>query len=96
MPAFLVGAFRIKEPDYYSHSFFSLRQRRMRRIVFQFVQLNLGNASKLLQRALFHFSLFKRNIQNWTRLKGPLSLSIFFSVVTFSEIFCLESPPSSF
>ena len=53
---FLVGALRIKEPDYYSYSFFFKDRLERGELFVQFVQLNEypGNASKLLP---FHFLL---------------------------------------
>ena len=57
---FLVGTFRIKEPDYCSHSFFVFLQDRLEcdEIFVLFVQLNkhLGHISKSVQRVPSHFS----------------------------------------
>ena len=69
-----------RETDYYSHSFFSfLKADSKRRNLFNsncstrnLFNEYLGNTSKLSQRVPFQFLLFKRNIQNRTRLKGPL------------------------
>ena len=78
---FFVGAFRIKEPDYYSPWFFDFLLDALECDYFfvQFVQLNeyFENTSKLVQVTPFHFSLssHKTFTQNRTRLKG---LSIFF------------------
>ena len=66
------------------------------KIFVQFVQLNeyLGNAYNLLQRVPLAFLLFKRNIQNWTRLKGPPF--IFFGAETFSIFFVFKGFPFDF
>ena len=88
--SFLVGAFRIKEPDYYYHSFFQ-DSLECDEIFVQFVQLNeyLRSASKIFQRVPFHFLLFKRNIQNRARLKGfPFNyFSVFWHCGFFSNFF---------
>ena len=60
---FLVGAFRIKEPDSYSHCLFETDS--VNWIFVQFVQLKeyLENASKLLQTVPF-FLTYKRG-RDW-------------------------------
>ena len=71
--SFLVRAFRIKEPDYYSH-FFSLRKSRMRRNFCSVCSTKRipGNRIQVIAKGpFFHFLLFKRNLQNRTRPKGP-------------------------
>ena len=78
--------------------FFSSRQTQMRRN-FCSVCLTkeyLGNPSKLLQRAPFQFLLFKRNIQNRMRLKGPLFN--FFSALCdfFRNFFVSKGSPFDF
>ena len=96
--SFLVGAFINKRAgllqSLVSFTFFK-RQTRSDEIFVQFVQLNeyLGNASKLSQR-FFQFSLFKRNIQNRMRLKGPFQF-FFRRCGTFFRIF-LSSKGSPF
>ena len=100
----LVSAFRIKEPDYYSHSFFKFflvfqDSLECDEIFVQFVQLNkyLGNAPKLVQRVPpFIFLIFKGNIQNRTKLKGP-PFHVFSAQCNFFRIFLSpKCPPFDF
>ena len=100
LTVFLVGAFINKKARLLQSLvfFLFLRQTRSDEIFVQFVQLNeyLGNASKLSQRDPFKFLLFKRNMQNRMRLKGPLFN--FFGAETFFRKIFLSSkrPPFDF
>ena len=93
---FSVSAFRIKKPEYYSHSFFSFffdpGQSRMRRNFVQFVELNedLGNACTLMQRA--PLILYFLNITYKTGRDKKIPLSIFSGAVRplFRKLFCLQ------
>ena len=70
---FLVGAVINKRARLLQSLVFLKKQTRSDEIFVQFVQLNeyLGNASKLLQRVPFHFSL-ERLLKNFSMLqKGP-------------------------
>ena len=84
----------IKEPDYYSQSFFSLRQTRSDEIFVKFDQLKeyLGNASKLSLKVPLLIFLFKRNIQTRMRLKGP-PFSVFRRCETFFDFFVFKVSP---
>ena len=96
--------YMIKDPDFYSHSFFFFCFLNCDEIFVQFVQLYeyLGNASKVSQRVPpFCFLLFKRSIQNRTRLNGlafrllqpceTFFFKIFFSVFKGSPSILLKS-----